>query len=420
MARVVVLGSSKSDLLLRLTNDPSLAFDIWGLDGNDTLIGGLGDDILRGGAGQDLLIGGGGRDLLLGGDGQDTLVGGNQGDTLDGGNGQDLLIGGSGADLMQGGAGQDDLFGGAGSDTLEGGDGQDKLSGGGGNDWLLGGAGEDELLGGAGDDVLRGGTGNDKIDGGSGRDVAEFAGMRSQYQITDAGNGAVTVRGVTGAGQADGRDALTSVELLRFADGTIEVNGVPTTPSITGFSEDTGMLGDGLTADRSITLTGTAPSRAQVEIFVDGASQGVVTAGTSGAWSFTSSALADGQHSFEAQATKGGLTSAISMALSLTIDGTAPAAPSLGLAASSDSGVRGDDITAFHWTDLVGHGEVGATVSLLGTDINDHTFRQLRASSGIGLRIEIPGLNIPVAIDVGWPWRYLDTDDRDQVYFSIG
>ena len=57
---------------------------------------------------------------------------------------------------------------------------------------------------------------------------------------------------------------------------------------------------------------------------------------------------------------------------------------------------------------------------LLGTDINDSTFRQLRAASGIGLRIEIPGLNIPVAIDVGWPWRYQETDDRDQVYFSIG
>ena len=57
---------------------------------------------------------------------------------------------------------------------------------------------------------------------------------------------------------------------------------------------------------------------------------------------------------------------------------------------------------------------------LLGTDFADRSFRQLRAASGIGLRIEIPGLNIPVSIDVGWPWRYLDTDDRDQVYFSIG
>eukprot|EP01031_Cornospumella_fuschlensis_P050263 gene50263-61497_t len=133
---------------------------------------------------------------------------------------------------------------------------------------------------------------------------------------------------------------LTSVELLRFADVTIEVNGVPAAPLITGYSSDTGVPGDALTADRSISLTGTAASFAQVEIFADGASLGSVTAASNGAWSFITVSLADGEYDFAAQATKGGLTSAASATLTLTIDATPPTAPTLGLLASSDSGVR--------------------------------------------------------------------------------
>jgi outer membrane protein insertion porin family len=56
---------------------------------------------------------------------------------------------------------------------------------------------------------------------------------------------------------------------------------------------------------------------------------------------------------------------------------------------------------------------------LLGLGINDPTFRELRVSSGVGLRIEIPVLEIPIAIDLAWPWIYQDTDDRRQLYFSI-
>jgi outer membrane protein insertion porin family len=56
---------------------------------------------------------------------------------------------------------------------------------------------------------------------------------------------------------------------------------------------------------------------------------------------------------------------------------------------------------------------------LLGLDAGDPTFGELRASSGIGLRIEIPLLEIPIALDLGWPWMYEDSDDRRQLYFSI-
>jgi len=350
MPRLPVLGSPRSDRLAGPLDDPFRPLDMFGFSGNDTLIGGLSADILRGSSGQDELFGHAGADLLLGGAGQDTLSGGEGDDTLDGGGGHDLL---------QGGAGQDRLLGGAGQDTLWGEDGQDVLAGG---------AGHDHLFGGAGDDLLRGDAGNDQLDGGGGRDTAEYSGLFSNYRITDLGQGMVQIRSL--AGQGEGQDSLIRVELLRFADVTIEVAGVPGSPLITAFSEDTGVQGDGLTADRSITLTGSSAAGAAVEIFANGARLGQVMAGADGAWSFTSAPLADGTHDFTAQATRGGLTSAASAPLSQIIDGTAPVIAALDLAASSDSGVRGDDVTAFRWTDLVGRGEAGATVTLLGSDFS--------------------------------------------------
>lgn len=56
---------------------------------------------------------------------------------------------------------------------------------------------------------------------------------------------------------------------------------------------------------------------------------------------------------------------------------------------------------------------------LLGLDAGDQTFGELRASSGIGIRIEIPVLEVPIALDLGWPWLYEQSDDRRQLYFSI-
>lgn len=57
---------------------------------------------------------------------------------------------------------------------------------------------------------------------------------------------------------------------------------------------------------------------------------------------------------------------------------------------------------------------------LLGLSTHDSSFHDLRASSGVGVRIEIPALELPIRLDVGWPWRYEESDDRRQLYFSIG
>lgn len=56
---------------------------------------------------------------------------------------------------------------------------------------------------------------------------------------------------------------------------------------------------------------------------------------------------------------------------------------------------------------------------LLGLSIDDPTFLQLRGSYGIGLRIEVPYLELPIALDLAWPWASEETDSRRQFFFSI-
>ncbi len=65
-------------------------------------------------------------------------------------------------------------------------------------------------------------------------------------------------------------------------------------------------------------------------------------------------------------------------------------------------------------------GVIFTDFGLLGLSIDDPTFHQLRASSGFGIRIEVPYLEWPIALDLGWPWVYEESDDRRQLYFSFG
>ncbi|MBK3801555.1 calcium-binding protein [Azospirillum brasilense] len=98
-------------------------FSIYGLGGNDTIVGGYYADYLDGGDGNDNLFGHGGSDTLLGGNGDDTLNGDTEADLLHGGSGYDVIYGGttsaSGNDTLIGGGSYswDELYGGAGDDT---------------------------------------------------------------------------------------------------------------------------------------------------------------------------------------------------------------------------------------------------------------------------------------------------------------
>jgi hypothetical protein len=128
----------------------------------------------------------------------------------------------------------------------------------------------------------------------------------------------------------------------------------PDAPAITSFSEDTGKVGDGITNDNTLTLKGTADANSTVTVYDGSTKVGTVTADASGAWSLTTSELADGSHSLTATATTPEGTSDASTTLTVTIDTEAPVAPTI--AASTP--------TSDHVEVLIGTAEANSTVTI--------------------------------------------------------
>ena len=70
----------------------------------------------------------------------------------------------------------------------------------------------------------------------------------------------------------------------------------PVAPTIASFSTDSGVVGDGITNDNTLTLTGTAAANATVKVYDGATLLGTATANGSGAWTYTTAALANGAH----------------------------------------------------------------------------------------------------------------------------
>jgi outer membrane protein assembly factor BamA len=64
-------------------------------------------------------------------------------------------------------------------------------------------------------------------------------------------------------------------------------------------------------------------------------------------------------------------------------------------------------------------GVVFVDYGLLGLSIDDPTFHELRVSYGVGLLIDVPVLDIPIALYLGWPVLYEETDERRQFTLNI-
>ena len=164
-----IIGNAKNNVILAGQKGGRYI----GMDGDDTINGGIGDDKLEGGAGADKLYGGAGSDMLYGNAEypSDSSIDSN--------------------DELHGGAGDDKLYGGDGNDELYGDEGDDKLYGGNGDDELTAGSGDDTLCGGLGDDTLTGGTGRDTFvyANGDGNDtITDFYGEHKVYGDQDALN----------------------------------------------------------------------------------------------------------------------------------------------------------------------------------------------------------------------------------------
>jgi Ca2+-binding RTX toxin-like protein len=99
----------------------------------------------------------------------------------------------------------------------------------------------------------------------------------------------------------------------------------PTAPKILTSSHDTGVVGDGITSDDTLVLTGTAEAHSTVKV-ADGAHQiGTAIANSAGTWTFATEPLTNGGHSFTAKAMdEAGNTSAASAALAMKVDTHAP------------------------------------------------------------------------------------------------
>lgn len=181
--------------------------------------GAAGRAYFDGRGGDDVLVGEAGNDTLLGGDGNDILTGGLGDDFIDGGSGIDrfVMTNAGAVDLRQAAAQNT----GSGFDTIinvehvQGSTGDDIIIGSGVANTLIGGFGNDRLSSGGGNDILNGGSGNDTLDGGTGADTAVFALGRSAYTVSYEGAGIVI--------DGEGRDILSSIEVLQFADGIYDV-----------------------------------------------------------------------------------------------------------------------------------------------------------------------------------------------------
>ncbi len=148
------------------------------------------------------------------------------------------------------------------------------------------------------------------------------------YMATVSGNAwAVTVPAADLAGLAEGDQTITADVANLGGTPATQASAIfavdtvaPDAPVITGFSDDTGVLGDGKTADTTPTLSGTAEAGSTVEVFQGATSLGTTVADGSGNWSFTTDPLASATYDFTAVARDdAGNVGAASAVLSITI-----------------------------------------------------------------------------------------------------
>jgi hypothetical protein len=134
--------------------------------------------------------------------------------------------------------------------------------------------------------------------------------------------------------------------------------------------DETGAVGSGITSVNPPHLVGSTAANVTVQII--GMRGNVVASGTSSALGLYSILLpaftGDGSYPFQARATDlAGNVGALSPTFTITLDTTAPVAPSkLVLATSDDSGTLGDSLTNVNRPHLTGTAEPGATVQLVG------------------------------------------------------
>lgn len=172
-------------------------------------------------------------------------------------------------------------------------------------------------------------------------DGGALAACSSPQSYTDLGQGSHTfaVNAVDAAGNAD-----TSPASFYWT-----VDSIPpsvSTPDLVSASDSGLANDDNKTNDDTPTLAGVAEPGSTVELLRNGT---VVASGTAaaltGAWEFTTAALADGTHSFVGRATDAAANVASSDALIVVVDKTAPGITYFSRTAPNAAGWNNTDVT---------------------------------------------------------------------------
>ena len=150
-----ITGSSGNDYLAGSYD----LLTVYGMDGNDTLIGTSVADSLYGGLGDDFIYGNGGNDYIDAGAGNDTIV-------YDWSYKSTRVKGGIGVDVLDARTSTQALKLNLSAQFKD----FENIIGSSLNDSILGSLADNALYGGSGDDTLNGKYGSDTIDGGDGRD----------------------------------------------------------------------------------------------------------------------------------------------------------------------------------------------------------------------------------------------------------
>jgi serralysin len=215
------------------------------------LQGGSGDDTLEGAGANDKLYGNGGNDTLIGNGGNDLLDGGDGNDILDGGEGSDQLIGGAGVDTARYSAATAGVIADMTTPSRNTGDAKgDTYSA---VENLVGSAFNDTLGGNASNNVLEGGAGADQLLGAGGIDTASYTSATNSVtaDLTTPANNLGDAKGdvfnsienLTGGIYADRLVGNASVNVLTGGDGDDILDGKAGNDSLLGGNGDDILIG---------------------------------------------------------------------------------------------------------------------------------------------------------------------------------
>ena len=130
---------------------------------------------------------------------------------------------------------------------------------------------------------------------------------------------------------------------------------------------DTGTRGDNITSSTTPTIDGRAEPGAAVEVTLNGKTYSTTANATTGAYSVSvplADALGNGTYTPSSKVTDAAGNSSTLAGTAFTVDLNAPTGQTGGLAAVSDTGTRGDNITNSTTPTIDGRAEPGATVEV--------------------------------------------------------